>query len=379
MQFRLRLATASIFGLLLTTTLMAQDRTFVTSERLALGTDVHRSASVRLGDVDSDGDLDVVVANGRHWPEQNFLFLNAGKSTFSIMRPLGSDRRTSYACEFADLDGDGDLDIATGNDLAPGRIFLNDGTGTFSAHGEFSDVSSLRSLTVADIDCDGDIDLISTCRGRANRIYLNDGAADFRPGPTFGRGDDSTIDVAVADVNADGHQDLLLANRDRQANAILFGDDTLQFNQRKTFGTGNDQARAIAVADMNDDGKLDWVVGNIRQSNQLFLGDGKGGILETHSFGPADSVTYAIAVADMNNDGTIDVICGNVGQANSVFFNGGHGKSFVEASFGDPAAATYGLAVGDLDGDDYADIVVANSNSMNFVFLNRPLRTRTAH
>ena len=328
MKLLLLKSAVSTSALLVTTALVAQDRAFITSDRLTLGTDVYRSASVRLGDIDSDGDLDVVVANGRHWPEQNFLFLNAGRAKFSIMRPLGTDRRTSYACEFADLDGDGDLDIASGNDMALGRIMLNDGAGNFSEHAEFGEVSSLRSLTVADIDSDGDIDIISTCRGRANRIYLNDGAANFSPGPAFGRNDDSTIDVAVADINADGHQDLLLANRDRQANEILFGDAKLQFKQNMAFGTGNDQTRTIAVADLNGDSKLDWVVGNIGQKNQIYFGDGKGGIAETQSFGPDDSVTYSVAVADIDNDGDIDIVCGNVSQADSVFFNGGDGKAF---------------------------------------------------
>ena len=47
------------------------------------------------------------------------------------MYPLGDVRATTYAAELADLDGDGDLDIAVGNDLAPNRVFLNDGNGRF--------------------------------------------------------------------------------------------------------------------------------------------------------------------------------------------------------------------------------------------------------
>lgn len=371
MKRRIRQWMIAILFLSFGTILTAQDRTFVTSDRLSLGGDTHRSASVRMGDVDGDGDLDVIVANGRHWPEQNFLFLNSGKATFSIMRPLGSDSRTSYACEFADLDGDGDLDIAVGNDMALGQIFLNDGVGNFTEHAEFGEVSSLRSLAVSDVDDDGDIDLISTCRGRPNRIFLNDGAANFSSGRPFGRSNDSTIDVAVADINADGHKDLLLANRDRQANEVLFGNGKLEFDRRMPFGTESNQTRAIAVADMNGDGKLDWVVGNIEQKNQVYIGDGLGGILETINFGSEESATYALSIADMDNDGDMDIVCGNVGQPNCVFFNQGDGKSFDEVSFGDPNAATYGLCVGDLDGDGLADIAVANSGSLNQTFLNR--------
>ena len=68
MMLNSRNASVLILGVLLTAPVMAKDRQFITSDRLTLGTDVFRSASVRLGDIDRDGDLDVVVANGRHWP-----------------------------------------------------------------------------------------------------------------------------------------------------------------------------------------------------------------------------------------------------------------------------------------------------------------------
>ncbi|MEM7313931.1 MAG: FG-GAP-like repeat-containing protein, partial [Planctomycetota bacterium] len=110
---------------------MAQNRKLATNDRLVLGTATRLSASVRAGDIDGDGDLDLVVANGRHWPQQNLLFLNHSRGRFTVERPLGQDRATSYACELADLDGDGDLDIAVGNDNAPCLVFLNDGLGKF--------------------------------------------------------------------------------------------------------------------------------------------------------------------------------------------------------------------------------------------------------
>ncbi len=134
-----------------------QERVFVGGERTSLGTEVFRSASIRTGDLNGDQQLDLVVANGRHWPEQDYIFLNQGKAKFSIMRPLGTDRTTTYACEVGDLDGDGDLDIVSGNDLALGRIFLNDGSARFTEHGTFGEISSVRSVTLADVDEDRDL------------------------------------------------------------------------------------------------------------------------------------------------------------------------------------------------------------------------------
>ena len=53
----------------------AGTRRFVTSERLTLGTGQNNTASLSIDDLDGDGDPDVAVANGRHWPQQNLLLL----------------------------------------------------------------------------------------------------------------------------------------------------------------------------------------------------------------------------------------------------------------------------------------------------------------
>ena len=74
----------SVFLLCLLSSLLAataEERTFVTGSRLILGTEENRSAGVRICDVDGDKDLDVVVANGRHWPQQNFVFFNQDRHT----------------------------------------------------------------------------------------------------------------------------------------------------------------------------------------------------------------------------------------------------------------------------------------------------------
>ena len=346
------------------------NKTLSTGPRSTLGTESNRSASVRLGDVDGDGDLDAVVANGRHWPQQNFLFINQGRGKFSVMRPLGIDRATTYACELADLDGDGDLDLAIGNDMAFGQILLNDGAGNFAESGSFGKVASVRSLTVADVDSDGDNDILVTCRGMQNQIYLNAGDASFTPGPTYGTPKDSTIDVAVADLNKDGHQDLVLANRDKQPSYVLLNDGRLGFGKPLSFGSAKGQSRAVACGDLNGDGQLDWATGNIGQPNMVYLGDGQGGVLKSVAFGPADSRSYAISLADLNSDGQLDIVIGNAGQPNAVFFNEDQATRFRREPFGE-ANATYGLSVGDLNGDGRIDVAVANSDALNFVFYHR--------
>lgn len=394
-QLGLLCVAVALLGTCMTMDGVAQDRRFVSNQRLTLGTDVKLSSSVRAGDVDGDGDLDLVVANGRHWPQFNMLFLNQSRGRFNVKRQLGTDGSTSYACELADLDGDGDLDVAVANDNAPCLILLNDGHGVFARHCKVGEPSSVRSLTVADIDGDKDLDLLFTCRGRPNRIFFNSGSANFDQSATFGTNDDSTIDVAVADLNKDGHSDLILANRDEQPNIILLATgawlkkellvrDSLSkesqaeeavslFQKPVTFGRAKQSTRAVATADFDEDGSIDWVVGNIGNQNTIYFGDGTGGVRDELSVGIEDGRTYCVTVSDMDNDGKPDIVVGNSRQANAVYFNRG-GKKFTVQSFGGADSATYGLCTSDVTGDGFRDVVVANSGQLNRIYINQSVR-----
>ena len=221
------------------------ERILVANSRSSLGTQKNLTASVRVGDLNADGNIDVVVANGRHWPQQNFIFLNQGNARFNQVWLLGANHSTSYASEIADMDGDGDLDIVVGNDMAPNLLFLNNGRAEFQQGVPFGTVSSVRSLTLSDLDGDGDVDVLVTCRGRQNYFCLNDGKANLGTPRPFGELNDSTIDVAVADLNRDGFNDLILANRDRQQNFVLLNDGNLGFGQKIPFGTGKDATRSV--------------------------------------------------------------------------------------------------------------------------------------
>lgn len=353
----------------------AQEHRFVSGSRNILGTESNRSASVRAGDLDGDGDLDLVVANGRHWPQQNFAFLNQSRGRFNLARRLGEDLSTSYACELGDLNEDGKLDLVVGNDTAPSRVMLGSGTGSFSQKGTLGSPTSVRSVTIADVDGDGHLDVLMTCRGRPNPVFFGDGTGKFPVSETYGSQDDSTIAVAVADVNRDSLPDLILANRDSQPNVLLLGIGNRKFASPDNFGNPNDSSRDVVVGDFNSDGRADWAIANIGAANSLFLGDGEGGVLQTIAFGPDAGQTYALAIGDMNQDGQLDIVACNAGQQNAVYFSrprklGTSTLEFQRLGFGAEDGLTYGCCVGDFDGDGDQDIAVANSDSRNQVFIN---------
>ena len=349
-----------------------QDLTLVTNSRLVLGTEKNLTASISAGDLDGDQDLDLVIANGRHWPQPNYLFFNHAKGRFNEQICLGRARQTSYVTRLGDLDDDGDLDIVVGNDMAPNRIFLNDGQGEFREGGSFGGISSVRNIRLVDLDQDGHLDILSVCRGRPNLFFLNNGKGKFEKGRPFGSGDDSTIDVAAGDFNRDGFIDLALANRDDQPNFILLNNGNQQFNRKVPIGKTNKQSRAIILEDFNSDGHLDVAVANIGSTNYLHINDTQGGFKQPIAFGEPTANSYALAAADMDQDNDLDLIVANVQQPNAVFL---YNKAAIELTpipFGEANSSTYGLVVGDFDRDGRSDIATANSSSPNRIFLNRP-------
>ena len=139
-----------------------------------LGVDKYLTASTSLGDLDNDGDLDIIVSNGRHWSQFNQIFLNDGKGFFRRSRLLGDEASTSYMALPADIDGDGDLDIIVANDRSKNQIFKNNGKGKFSFTAYFGREESVtRGICVVDLNQDGFVDVVEANRTSQNFIYYN--------------------------------------------------------------------------------------------------------------------------------------------------------------------------------------------------------------
>ncbi len=111
---------------------------------------------------------------------------------------LGSDNTSSVA--LGDVDGDGDRDIVEANQQA-NRVWLNDGTGSFTDSGQALGNDGTQNVTLGDVDGDGDLDIVDANAG-PNRVWFNDGAGTFTDSGQALSGA-VTFEIALGDVDAE--------------------------------------------------------------------------------------------------------------------------------------------------------------------------------
>jgi FG-GAP-like repeat len=351
----------------------AETRTF--DRVLLLEAKSETSAGVSLGDIDGDGDLDIVLAKGRHWPLLDLILRNDGKGRFTT-ETLSERADRTYSAALADIDGDGDLDIVVSNDRPDKKlIYKNDGRGHYLLSGTFGDPNwSTRYITLADVNGDDRPDILVANRGSIpdnpspSQLCLNDGHGVF-PASSALPTQSATVIVAK-DFDGDGLVDLLIPHRDGGQNLIFWNDGKASFAKPAPFGPAHSSIRTAASADLNGDGKLDVVIGDEKEGVFLCLNEGNRRFGPLHRLAPKSITPYAIGLADLDKDGDIDIIVGNVESPGSVFFNESDGREvgFREIHWGDGKGTVYEIAIGDLDGDGWPDIAAARSDAPNAVW-----------
>ena len=322
-----------------------------------------RPVSVAVSDFNQDHRLDMVVANQASNDVQ--IFLGLGDGSFQTLSTYSVGNGPVFVC-VGDMNNDSRIDLIVLNlytdDIS---ILFGEGNGTFGNEERYAADFNPRSLVVADLNNDQRLDMIAANQlSHDLSILLQYNRGALKNEETYASGGGSRLRfITVGDVNADTHQDIIVANYGTNDVNVLLGRGDGSFKTQPMFNTGVDSHPSfVLLIDFNNDSKWDLVSNNAKtRTLDILLGNGDGTFILQKNDGVLINGTPLIAVtADLNDDGQPELLVAYQNKDLIDIFTIHKKSSFVILTECSTGSSPRSVAIADFNKDGLSDLAVAN-------------------
>lgn len=290
------------------------------------------------------------------------VFRNGGNGSF---RPrvdylVG---RTPFAVAIGDLNHDDRPDVVTSNEGSDSITVWLGGDSALVSRTDFPSGAGSRFVTLALLNADSHLDALVTdfLEGKV-WVMLGNGTGGFGPSVGFAvNGTNGPVEIAVADFNADGKRDLVVANYAPPSTATVLlgnGDGTFQepAASQCPIGAG---AHSVAVGDIDRDGKMDIAAAALSGLATVWFGVGDG-TFESRTDVPIAGTLRWIRIADVDGDSLLDLAIANDSTRTLEVVSGTGTRTFGALTHYATGFKPFGFELGDIDQDGRLDVVTAN-------------------
>lgn len=320
-----------------------------------------------IGDVDNDGDLDI-ISNSRQYDNSIYWLENTdGQANFGARQIITTNTYDS-TIHPVDIDNDGDLDVLS---ITNNYLFLYenlDGQGSFSNYQIISnEIEGGSFVKTADIDSDGYLDIVSSTRDDKKIAWFKhlDGQGNFGTQETIAITQEINGDLSIADVDGDGDLDILSV--EWMQNRITWYENTDgqgNFSLVQLVNTDNTSGMAIAAVDFDEDNDLDILAASASDDKVAWYEntDGQGDFGSQNILIAGTRSVGAIQVADLDNDNDLEILfvsswSDKVAWYENLDNQGGFANQKIITTNADNAED---IKIADIDNDGDMDVVSAS-------------------
>jgi len=298
-------------------------------------------------------------------------YADAPFSTGAEVTTTAAEARSVYA---GDIDGDGDIDLLSASAQDDTIAWYNNTAGDGSAWSSASIITTsadvARSVFAADIDGDGNMDVLSASSGDDTiDWYKNNGAGSFSAQNDISTSADGAWAVYAADIDGDGNMDVLSASSEDDKviwyeNVAGTGSTWIVFDITALTGTTADYATSVFAADIDGDGDMDVLSSSAEDKKIAWYKNttGDGSAWTANSITTSADGAWSVYAADIDGDGDMDVLSASRNDDKVAWYENtnGDGSAWTARNISTSADGATSVHAADVDGDGDMDVISAS-------------------